>query len=84
MTWRNVFLVARCDCEVLGETRVHAHSRKRAILRAEQWMLERTKYSDGLGAIYPAMMYVDHGAGCAWLCAGPPGPSRGAAAVRRV
>ena len=32
--------------------------RKKAILRAEQWMLERTKYSDGLGAIYPPMMYA--------------------------
>ena len=24
----------------------------------EAWMLERTKYSDGLAAIYPSMMYV--------------------------
>lgn len=32
--------------------------RRRAIRRAEQWILERTRYSDGLGAIYPSMMYV--------------------------
>ena len=32
--------------------------RTRAIRRAEQWMLARTRYSDGLGAIYPSMMYV--------------------------
>ena len=32
--------------------------RQRAIRRAESWMLERTRYSDGIGAIYPPMMYV--------------------------
>ncbi len=32
--------------------------RRKAIHRAERWMLERTRYSDGLGAIYPPMMYV--------------------------
>ncbi len=32
--------------------------RTRAIQRAEQWMLERTRYSDGVAAIYPPMMYV--------------------------
>jgi squalene-hopene/tetraprenyl-beta-curcumene cyclase len=26
--------------------------------RAEQWILERTQHADGLGAIYPSMMYV--------------------------
>ncbi len=32
--------------------------RQKAIRKAEQWMLERTRYTDGLGAIYPPMMYV--------------------------
>ncbi len=32
--------------------------RQRAIRRAETWMLERTRYTDGVGAIYPPMMYV--------------------------
>ena len=32
--------------------------RQRAIRRAESWILERTRYSDGVGAIYPPMMYV--------------------------
>ena len=41
-----------------GRDTAPATLRKRAILRAEQWMLERTKYSDGLGAIYPSMQYV--------------------------
>jgi len=28
-----------------------------AIREAERWILERTRYTEGLGAIYPAMMY---------------------------
>ena len=32
--------------------------RTKAIRRAEQWMLERTRYTDGVAAIYPPMMYV--------------------------
>ena len=32
--------------------------RQKAIRRAEQWILERTPYTDGLAAIYPPMMYV--------------------------
>lgn len=29
-----------------------------AIREAEHWMLDRTRYADGLGAIYPSMMYL--------------------------
>jgi squalene-hopene/tetraprenyl-beta-curcumene cyclase len=32
--------------------------RRKAIRRSESWILERTRYSDGLAAIYPPMMYV--------------------------
>ena len=32
--------------------------RQKSIRRAESWILERTRYSDGVGAIYPPMMYV--------------------------
>jgi len=32
--------------------------RARAVREAERWMIERTRYTDGLGAIYPAMMYA--------------------------
>lgn len=32
--------------------------RRRAIRRAEQWILERTRYTDGLAAIYPPMQYA--------------------------
>jgi squalene-hopene/tetraprenyl-beta-curcumene cyclase len=31
--------------------------RRKAIKRAEAWMVERLQHSDGLGAIYPPMMY---------------------------
>jgi squalene-hopene/tetraprenyl-beta-curcumene cyclase len=31
--------------------------RRRAIRASEKWMVERLEHSDGLGAIYPAMMY---------------------------
>jgi squalene-hopene/tetraprenyl-beta-curcumene cyclase len=57
MTWRNVFLSLDAVAK-FWERRGSDTIRKRAILRAEQWMLERTKYSDGLGAIYPSMQYV--------------------------
>lgn len=32
--------------------------RGRALREAEHWMLDRLQFSDGLGAIYPAMMYA--------------------------
>ncbi len=56
-TWRNFFL--RLDKLLKIWDRHPVHSvRERAIRRAEQWMLERTRYTDGLGAIYPPMMYI--------------------------
>lgn len=56
-TWRNVFLALDRAAKV-WERFGSSALRRTAILRAEQWMLERTKYSDGLGAIYPPMMYA--------------------------
>src|SRR5580700_4350430 len=41
----------------LWERRGLKNVRSKAIREAERWMLERTRYTDGLGAIYPAMMY---------------------------
>ena len=32
--------------------------RQPAIREAEKWILDRTRHSDGLGAIYPSMMYL--------------------------
>lgn len=54
--WRTVFLTLD---RVLKwwERYGSARLRKRAIERAYEWALARTRHSDGLGAIYPPMMY---------------------------
>jgi squalene-hopene/tetraprenyl-beta-curcumene cyclase len=56
-TWRNVFL--RLD-KALKFWEEHGSKaiRNRAIRKAEEWMLSRTRYTDGLGGIYPPMMYA--------------------------
>ncbi len=55
VSWRNFFLF--CDRVAHLAERVHIRPlRKMALRRAEAWMLERFEKSDGLGAIYPAML----------------------------
>ena len=55
VSWRNFFLF--WDRLAHWAERVHIRPlRKRALKKAEQWMLERFERSDGLGAIYPAML----------------------------
>jgi len=39
------------------ETRGSERIRAAAIREAEHWILDRTRFTEGLGAIYPAMMY---------------------------
>src|ERR1700689_1194314 len=56
-SWRNFFLKAD-KCLKFWERHGSRGLRTKAIRRAEQWMLQRTRYTDGLGAIYPPMMYV--------------------------
>ncbi len=56
-TWRNFFLAADRFLK-FWERRGPRSIRARAIREAERWMIERTKDSDGLGAIYPPMMYA--------------------------
>jgi squalene-hopene/tetraprenyl-beta-curcumene cyclase len=41
----------------LWERRGMRDIRAKAVREAEKWMLERTRGADGLGAIYPSMMY---------------------------
>jgi squalene-hopene/tetraprenyl-beta-curcumene cyclase len=41
----------------IWERRAPRDVRAAAIREAEHWVLDRTRYADGLGAIYPAMMY---------------------------
>jgi squalene-hopene/tetraprenyl-beta-curcumene cyclase len=55
--WRQFFL--RVDQVLKAYDAAPMQSlRQRAIERSEQWMLERLKGSDGLGAIFPPMVYI--------------------------
>jgi len=55
MSWRNFFLVL--DQMTHWFERVHVRPlRSIALRKAEKWMLEHFEMSDGLGAIYPAML----------------------------
>ena len=56
-SWRNFFIQADKFLKFWEKHGVKA-IRRLAIRRAEQWMVERTRYSDGVAAIYPPMMYV--------------------------
>src|SRR5664279_3362498 len=58
ITWRNFFLwLDRVHkfAEWFAQNNIHPF-RKRALRKAEQWMLERLEGSDGLAAIFPAML----------------------------
>ena len=56
LTWHNVFLTV--DRLLKWWERNGSKSvRRKAIERAKGWMIERMHGSDGLGAIYPPMMY---------------------------
>src|SRR6516225_2935439 len=55
VSWRNFFLMV--DRFMHWAEAVHIRPlRKLALKQAEKWMLARLEMSDGLGAIYPAMM----------------------------
>jgi len=57
-TWRNFFLwldKLHKFAEKFAEHKIHPF-RKQALKRAEEWMLERFQGSDGLAAIFPAML----------------------------
>ncbi len=57
-TWRNFFLgLDRLHkfAEWFAQNRIHPF-RRLALRKAEQWMLERFEGSDGLAAIFPAML----------------------------
>jgi len=56
-SWRNLFF-AGDRLVKFWERRGLQSIRKKAIRECERWMLERTHATDGLGAIYPPMMYI--------------------------
>ena len=67
-SWRNFFLFI--DRMTHWFERVHIRPlRKMALKHAEKWMLERFEMSDGLGAIYPAMLNCDRRAALPGLLA---------------
>jgi squalene-hopene/tetraprenyl-beta-curcumene cyclase len=60
LTWHNIFLSADWFLkwwERSGAKSIRKSIRKRAIEKAREWMIERLHHSEGLGAIYPPMMY---------------------------
>lgn len=58
ISWRNFFLTLDRLLQWWERYGGKGWLRRRAIQVAEQWILERSKYSEGLGAIFPPMMYV--------------------------
>ncbi|HTP87756.1 MAG TPA: squalene--hopene cyclase [Bryobacteraceae bacterium] len=56
-TWKNFFYHADHALK-LWEKMGPKALRRRAIAKAEKWIVERTRYTDGLGAIYPPMQYT--------------------------
>jgi squalene-hopene/tetraprenyl-beta-curcumene cyclase len=54
-TWRNFFLWLDKLHKFVEDNKLRPF-RKRALKKAEQWMLERFEGSDGLAAIFPAML----------------------------
>jgi squalene-hopene/tetraprenyl-beta-curcumene cyclase len=56
LSWRRTFINSDKILK-LWEKYGFARIRKDAIRKCERWMLERMKYADGLGAIYPPMQY---------------------------
>jgi squalene-hopene/tetraprenyl-beta-curcumene cyclase len=57
ISWRSAFLLLDRGLK-LWERHGSEHIRKKAIREAERWMVERFEMSDGLGAIFPPMMYA--------------------------
>lgn len=63
ISWRNFFLF--WDRLFHWAERVHIRPlRAKALRKAEAWMLKRFEMSDGLGAIYPAMLNAIIALGC--------------------
>ena len=55
-SWRNLFLQLDRMAKWWERHGLRA-VRRRAVRKAAEWMIERLEHSDGLGAIYPPMMY---------------------------
>jgi squalene-hopene/tetraprenyl-beta-curcumene cyclase len=56
-SWRTLFLTIDRCLKWWERSPLTQPIRRRAVKRAAEWMIERLDDSDGLGAIYPPMMY---------------------------
>lgn len=56
-SWKSFFLGVDKACK-LWERYGSGAIRAKAIAACKEWVLERTRYTDGLAAIYPPMMYT--------------------------
>ena len=57
VTWKNFFVGIDRALKIVHPTRLNV-LRQGALKAVEQWILDHTKHSDGLGAIYPPMVYI--------------------------
>ena len=57
-SWRTLFLTIDRCLKWWESSPLARPIRRRAVARAAEWMIERLDRSDGLGAIYPPMMYA--------------------------
>jgi squalene-hopene/tetraprenyl-beta-curcumene cyclase len=55
-SWHNLFLAADGVLKC-WERHGSRALRRKAVAKAQEWMIQRLDHSDGLGAIYPPMMY---------------------------
>ncbi|MEZ5351380.1 MAG: squalene--hopene cyclase [Bryobacteraceae bacterium] len=57
ISWRNLFLSLDRAFKFWSRHPI-ASVRRKAVAKAERWILDHTKHSEGLAAIYPPMMYA--------------------------
>lgn len=57
LSWGNLFLAVNRLLKVMEKTKL-TPLRRPAIKRIEHWILRHTRNSDGLGAIFPPMVYI--------------------------
>jgi squalene-hopene/tetraprenyl-beta-curcumene cyclase len=57
-SWREAFLLLDVALKQYDKLPLLHHTRQEAIRAAEQWLLERIEGSEGLGAIFPPMVYI--------------------------
>ncbi|MEX0742340.1 MAG: squalene--hopene cyclase, partial [Phycisphaeraceae bacterium] len=57
ISWKNVFRAADRGLKIAEKIKLRP-LRRRALKQIEEWILDHTQHSDGLGAIFPPMVYI--------------------------